>query len=783
MGVIWTGIANFLDGIIKKRRREIPDSVAESQAGNLSFPQPEQQDHKRRKVTSSKETGVSVRLECEIMTPISGWLKDDRVNTIGIYGMGGIGKTTLMKQLHNRLKNHAAVQCKTGSGGIAWVTVGMNFTVYNLQHRIAKAVGLDLQDEKDATRRAARLHAFLVRVSWYVIFLDDLWGEFRVDQVGIPTQCNLIIISRSLHVCRALRCQKVIRVSPLPQDEAWQLFYTIVGNSVLDTKEILPIGKRLCDICGGVPLAINGLAKKMRGVADASGWSKALDSLIRNPMGDAALDATFSSLRRSYDNLSNPKLKTCLLYCALYPMGDAIRKQELIRLWIGEMLIDDVESLQAQYDMGHSILNKLLNSCILETSHDESTVKIHYLIKLMALSIAGDSFRVSNTPQLTKNPLESESWESFKVISSIKSIPSATFGSPQNCPSLSTLLLQHSCLSELPDSIFVQMSSLRVLNLSHTSIQRLPSSTGKLHKLRLLDISHCPNLKVVPSIAKLEKLRFLNLCQTPIKHVPRSLYRLEMLKELNLSSASNQLKISWDVLISLPRLKRLSCSITNSGDLQRLKTLEILGARFVNCIELTEYVRSNHWRSLKSFHLQVGHSRDCTRPYTRAVSLNGCSLNGLIGKPIVFPDNIQEFTVNGCQGFHNLNLGNSYDDMLVSEGQCGLTRPASPFSSLVTCTITRCHDVEQLFTASCIQKLPHLESIEIEDCKQLKEVIADETVQENGPINLPRLRRFVLYNLPQLNSICKTQLVSVSLCSLEIIGCPRLKQNNILSSS
>ncbi|XP_074309489.1 disease resistance protein At4g27190-like [Silene latifolia] len=273
MGVIWTGIANFLDGIIKKRPRDIPDSVTEPQAGNnLSYPQPEQQDHKRRKVTSPKETGVSVRLERDIMTPISGWLKDDRVNTIGVYGMGGVGKTTLMKQLYNRLMNRAAVQCETVSGGIAWVYVGMNFTVYNLQHRIAKAVGLDLQDEKDVTRRAARLHAFLVRVSWYVIFLDDLWGEFRVDQVGIPTQCNLIIISRSLHVCRALRCQKVIRASPLPQDEAWELFYTTVGNGVLDTKDILPIGKRLCDLCGGVPLAISGLAKKMSGVADASGW-------------------------------------------------------------------------------------------------------------------------------------------------------------------------------------------------------------------------------------------------------------------------------------------------------------------------------------------------------------------------------------------------------------------------------------------------------------------------------------------------------------------------------
>uniref|UniRef100_A0A803MQS1 NB-ARC domain-containing protein n=1 Tax=Chenopodium quinoa TaxID=63459 RepID=A0A803MQS1_CHEQI len=218
---------------------------------------------------------------------------------------------------------------------------------------------LDLGGDRDETRRAAKIHSFLSRNDKCVLILDDLWDEFRYEDVGIPRRCKLIAISRSRDVCRMLHCRKFVLVEPLSEEESWELFHQIIGGEYLDSKQESHFRKLVYDKCSGLPLAIAGLARCFRKMVDGNRSSRreVLESAKFPFTRQDYLEDAFSRLRFSYEKLNNITLQRCFLYPALYPKGFDIRREELIRLWMGEKLIDNVSSLQARYDMGHSILN------------------------------------------------------------------------------------------------------------------------------------------------------------------------------------------------------------------------------------------------------------------------------------------------------------------------------------------------------------------------------------------------------------------------------------------
>jgi chromosomal replication initiation ATPase DnaA len=77
-------------------------------------------------------------------------LKDDTVNMIGLYGMGGVGKTTLVKEVGRGAKELQFVD------EVLIVTVSQNPNVTDMQDQMAVILGLDF-DGKSGKERAGRL--------------------------------------------------------------------------------------------------------------------------------------------------------------------------------------------------------------------------------------------------------------------------------------------------------------------------------------------------------------------------------------------------------------------------------------------------------------------------------------------------------------------------------------------------------------------------------------------------------------------------------------------------
>ena len=89
-------------------------------------------------------------------------------------------------------------------------------------------------------------------------------------------------------------------------------------------------------------------------------------------------EKVFQQLQFSYDCLQDEKVKLCFHSCALYLEDFEIDTYGLIKLWIAEGLVEEMDSMQLEIDKGHSILNKLKNSCLIENIY-RGGVKLHEL--------------------------------------------------------------------------------------------------------------------------------------------------------------------------------------------------------------------------------------------------------------------------------------------------------------------------------------------------------------------------------------------------------------------
>ncbi|KAL5549280.1 hypothetical protein UlMin_004511 [Ulmus minor] len=768
-------------------------------------------------------------------------LMSDEGSIVGVYGMGGVGKTTLLTHIHNKLQN-------LPNAFVSWVTVSQQFSIFELQNLIAKEVKLNLSKDGCEGKRAAELARAISGLGKFILVLDDVWQCIPVDKVGIPIGANgvkLIFSTRSLEVCRRMNCQNTIKVEPLSHEEAWELFLETLGHNNSLPPRIEVIARSLVQTCDGLPLGVVTMAGCMRRVDDISEWSNALEKMEESKVEQEDMEIeVFRVLKYSYDSLKDRIVQQCFSYCSLFPEDCQIGRDELIEHLIDERLIDGMKSRQSKLNKGHTILNKLENVCLLEggkyPQQNTRYVKMHDLIRDMAIQITSGSprFLVKAGVGLRDMP-EEKTWSEDLVRVSLmwNNIISLPSNASPRCPRLLTLLLNQNRIESIPYCFFMYMNVLTVLDLSfNSSIEQLPSSISNLRSLTALLLRGCVKLKYVPSLESLTALRRLDISFTEITELPQGIERSVNLRYLNLEATDKLEKVPHGVFSKLSNLEYLKLCVGRNPkfraeEILSLRKLDTFTGCFYDIIDLNTCVSSWEDRGLSSYQLFMGEDFDCghftlieytIEKYVYLQMFNISKSKAGENSPVL-PKDIQFLQIQEChdvtclfdvallenaihlrmckivncngmknlvgssccrlpllQSLESLHLSKLFNLNDLIKGGVSISSTASSgiFHSLKECYVYKCHNLKSLFFPSLLLHLQQLETLTVVNCKQMVEVIGEASNEDEDQ----EARRIVVFSyLPKLKDLTLRDLPELkNFCSKSIVLANSLQQISVI---
>ncbi|XP_050233870.1 disease resistance-like protein DSC1 [Mercurialis annua] len=507
------------------------------------------------------------------------------VRFLGIWGMGGAGKTTIAEVVFTRLSSKF--------DGCCFLTnVNEESERYGLL-RLQEQLFSKLMEQENvnicSNHTRATFDKFRLRRRKVLIVLDDvnnlrqlvpLAGEHNWYGPG----SRIIITSRDRDVLKD-KVDVTYKMEELDHHEALQLFSLYAFKQDFPEKDFMKLSKQFVNYAKGNPLGLRVLGSFLhqRNIME---WESALRKLEKNVSqeiqnvlkvsydglddeekgvfldiacffnGDnrdavaRILNGSFSAdialsvlVSRSLLTISNNKLH---VHNLLQQMGWEIVRQESVkepgrrtRLWTSEdvhhVLTKNTgtEAIEGIYlDMSKS--RKIFpSSKALERMHNLRLLKFYHSFSPIAMCS-----KVYLTEGLASLPdkLTCLHWNGYPL----KSLPfnfnaeylvelslpysrvEFLWEASQCLQKLSSIDLSHSCqLIRLPE--FSKALNLECINLEGcVSLVELPSSIERLTKLNVLNLKGCKELKRIPSCLSLQALRKLNLSAcSGLNHCPQ----------------------------------------------------------------------------------------------------------------------------------------------------------------------------------------------------------------------------------------------------------------------
>jgi hypothetical protein len=182
-------------------------------------------------------------------TQLQSWVSEGpNVSVIGVYGMGGVGKTTLVKKVYNSYKVSNVFD------HVIWVTVAQ-FPILQMQNDIACTINLDLAN-CSADMGKMKLCAYMKTKKFFLV-LDDMWRALYLKELGVEFGKNkgskVVFTTRNRDLIGEMNAKQFMEIQPLKSEEAWELFLKLAFEEGHVLEDVENIARQVTEECKGLP--------------------------------------------------------------------------------------------------------------------------------------------------------------------------------------------------------------------------------------------------------------------------------------------------------------------------------------------------------------------------------------------------------------------------------------------------------------------------------------------------------------------------------------------------
>ncbi|KAL4388248.1 hypothetical protein GQ457_09G023300 [Hibiscus cannabinus] len=438
-------------------------------------------------------------------------------------------------------------------------TMSQNPNITKIQDKLADMIGLKFETTSEEGRAEELLKSMKTKKNILVI-VDDLWKEIKLETIGIPVGCKILLTTRDQKVCTVMNCQKKIQLRILSKEEGWDLFRANAGlKDGYSSSSLNDVAKEVADECKGLPLAIVTVAKALRGES-LDGWRAAYQRLkdSRHLDNEQVFGEVYELLKFSYDYLNKNNsqatendIQSCFLLCSLFPEDFEIPIEMLIMFGIGVGLFSDAYSIEdKRREIGVALTKLHKCGLLLEVEDDEGAVRMHDVVRDFAhwLTSKGENrFMVKDGLKEWPNVGESLGSCTYTAMALWNCSCLDHFPKTVEFPKLKTLFLNGEGSRQVLSTDFGEMKALQVLFLSgfRFSLEGLQSLTN----LRTLCCANCM-LENMSSLRNMTRLEILALFYTDIDEIAEELVGLSTLKSLFLYHDDQEIHFPPNLLSS-----------------------------------------------------------------------------------------------------------------------------------------------------------------------------------------------------------------------------------------
>ncbi|KAH1199679.1 putative disease resistance protein [Glycine max] len=755
---------------------------------------------------------VSFGSRNETMEKIMKALEDSTVNIVGVYGAGGVGKTTLVKEVANKAREKKLFNM------VVMANVTRIPDREKIQGQIAEMLGMRLEEESEIVRADRIRKRLMNEKENTLIILDDLWDGLNLNILGIPRsedddgsqqdvndlsdfgyhKMEKEVFSADFHTMKKDKLavdfntmkkgklsvdSNMIKKEKLSGDhKGCKILLTsrskeVICNKmdvqerstfsvgVLDENEAKSFLKKLAGIraqsfefdekvieiakmCDGLPMALVSIGRALKNKSSFV-WQDVCQRIKRQSFTEGHESIEFS-VNLSFEHLKNEQLKHIFLLCAR--MGNDALIMDLVKFCIGLGLLQGVHTIREARNKVNMLIEELKESTLLVESLSHDRFNMHDIVRDVALSISSKEKHVF----FMKNGIVDE-WPHKDELERYTAIClhfcDINDGLPESihCPRLEVLHIDSKDdFLKIPDDFFKDMIELRVLILTGVNLSCLPSSIKCLKKLRMLSLERCTLGENLSIIGELKKLRILTLSGSNIESLPLEFGQLDKLQLFDISNCSK-------------------LRVIPSNTISRMNSLE----EFYMRDSLILWEAEENIQSQKAILSELRHLNQLQNLDVHIQSVSHFPQNLFLDMLDSYKIVIGEFNMlkegefkipdmYDQAKFLALNLKEGID--IHSE-----TWVKMLFKSVEYLLLGELNDVHDVFYELNVEGFPYLKHLSIVNNFGIQYII--NSVERFHPLlAFPKLESMCLYKLDNLEKICgNNHLEEASFCRLKVI--------------